>query len=191
MTRASDILEEVNANNREVLYRCRWSESDAKAVVPQLEQLLTHDDTTIVAASLRALSCVATGAFTSSATVARLLVHPDLVVRELAVHTLGRVCLDQPESAVALLAQAAAKSGVHQHIGVQKAALTALINFGSAAADATDVLCDSYESSDAVVRRLAVRGLIAVDAVSPRSEEVLRRAASDTNGRVRKAARRR
>jgi len=73
---------------------------------------------------------------------------------------------------------------------LQKAALFSLIGLGRGAAPAAAVFVASFESRDARIRRLAVRGLARSGAKGSVSRPVLSRALKDRNGQVRAAAER-
>jgi HEAT repeat protein len=176
------LLTEVNANNREVLYRCRWSEETASDIVPKLVALLTHDTPTVVAESLRALHCIGPRAVTAAAPIERLLEHPDPNVSHLAVSTLGRVCLEDPGVATQPLIEAANRPALLEVV------LLALIDFGPAGAMASPLFVRAFDSRSAKTRRLAVRALRASQASDPASIQVLERARVDSNAEVRKAA---
>lgn len=182
MKAPASLLKEVNANNREVLYRCRWSEETASEVVPKLVLLLTHDTPAVVSESLRALHCIGSSAIGAAAPVERLLEHSDPLVSHLAVSTLGRVALENPELAIAPLIEAANRPALLEPV------LFALINFGTAAAIASPLFVRAFDSRSAKTRRLAVRALRASQATDPDSIQVLERARLDSNGEVRKAA---
>jgi hypothetical protein len=182
MSKASELLQYVNADNFEVLYRCRWSADDAESVVPQLVALLDEASEDVVCEALRAIFRIGPAAFAAMPKVAALIASSDSMVAELAVGTLGRVCLDQPGVAIDHLSAAAERPEL------QKTALYALINFGPHARTATAAFVSAYQSSDAVVRRFAVRGLIACGADDAAAVAVLERAKTDRSKDVRKAA---
>ncbi|MCA8999668.1 MAG: armadillo/beta-catenin-like repeat-containing protein, partial [Planctomycetaceae bacterium] len=65
-----ELLNQFNAENRAILYRCRWSPADAEIVVPELIRLLGSDDPHVVDEALRALFCIGTPALTAASAVA-------------------------------------------------------------------------------------------------------------------------
>jgi hypothetical protein len=176
------LLTEVNANNREILYRCRWSEEAASDIVPKLVALLTHDKPTVVAESLRALHCIGPRAVRAAAAIARLLEYPDPIMVHLAVSTLGRVCLEDPGLAIQPLIEAGNRPTLLDVV------LFALIDFGPAGAIASPLFVRAFDSRSAKTRRLAVRAIRASQATDPASIQVLERARVDSNAEVRKAA---
>ena len=182
---AAAFLKQVNANNREVLFRCRWSEEAASEVVPKLIALLAHRTPTVVSETLLALHCIGPHAVGAAATIERLIEHHDAIVSQLAVSTLGHVSLENPELAIAPLIEAATRPALVEPV------LFALINFGPAAAIASPLFVRAFESRSAKTRRLAVRALRASQATDPVAKKVLERARVDSNAEVRKAAARR
>jgi len=97
----------VTANNREMLYPCRWSPEEASRVVPRLVGLLGHGIVHVQQEALRALCTIGSAAAEAYPNVAPLRFAPDAVTRRLAVAAIGRVLLNQPAVAIPLLVEAA------------------------------------------------------------------------------------
>jgi hypothetical protein len=186
MTRrgAEEALTAFEANQSEALLRSRWDSDYAASVVPVLVSCLGLDDTEILQRALSALVRIGPAAESAGDAVIGLMFHRDPLICEVATHTLGFVCLHCPERAIKPLTQVASDPKL------QKAALFSLIAVGRGAASATKVFVDSFESRDACIRRLAVRGLAQSGASRDACGPVLARALKDRNGRVRDAARR-
>jgi hypothetical protein len=181
---AQETLDKLEANQFEALYRCRWDTERAAHVVPLLVSCLGVDDTKILHKTLLALFRIGPVAHSAADAVIRLMFHPDTLICEVATHTLGGICCHCPERAVKPLTQVALDPKL------QKAALFSLIGLGRGAAPAAGVFVASFESSDALIRRLAVRGLAGSGARRSVAGPVLSRALKDRNGQVRAVAER-
>jgi len=181
---AQETLEQLEANQFEALYRCRWDTERAADVVPLLVSCLGVADTKVLHKALLALFRIGPAAHSAADAVIRLMFHPDTLICEVATHTLGGVCCHCPERAIKPLAQ------VPLDPKLQKAALFSLIGLGRGAAPAAPVFVASFESRDARIRRLAVRGLARSGAKRSVAGPILSRALKDRNGQVRAAAER-
>ena len=181
---AHEALDHLEASQFEALYRSRWDTEHAGDVVPVLVSCLGVDDTKVLHRALLALFRIGPAAHSAADAVTRLMFHPDTLICEVATHTLGGICSHCPERAVKPLTQVALDPKL------QKAALFSLIGLGRGAAPAAAVFVASFESRDARIRRLAVRGLAQSSAKRSVSGPVLSRALKDRNGQVRAAAER-
>jgi HEAT repeat protein len=184
MDSPSEFLRHINNNDREVLYRCRRAAPSTDLVVSRLSELLSHGISQVAAEALRALHCIGPAAVEAAPTVTILLKHDDAIVKSLAVSTLGQICLESPATALVHL------QGAAEDPQLLKPVLFALINFGQAAAPTETLFVRAYESRDAVIRRLAVRGLRMLRTNERSALAVLRKALKDTNGEVRRVAQR-
>lgn len=186
MTRleAEETLAGLEANQFEPLLRCRWDSDHAASVVPVLVSCLHVDDPKLLHRALSALVRIGPAAQSAADAVINLMFQRDMLICEVATHTLSFICLHCPERAIKPLTQVASNPKL------QKAALFALIGLGRGAVPATEVFVSSFESRDARIRRLAVRGLTQSGASRAACRPVLARALKDRNGRVRDAARR-
>jgi HEAT repeat protein len=181
---AKETLDQLEANQFEALYRCRWDTECAADVVPALVSCLGVDDAKVLHRALLALFRIGPNANSAADEVARLMFHTDTLICEVATHTLGGICCHCPERAIKPLRQVALDPKL------QKAALFSLIGLGRGAGPAAAVFVASFESRDARIRRLAVRGLAQSGAKRSVSGPVLSRALKDRNGQVRAAAQR-
>lgn len=181
---ADETLADLEANQFELIYRSRWNSEHAASVVPALVSCLDVDDTKILHRALFALLRIGPAAHSAADAVIRLMFHQDTLICEVATHTVGGICCHCPERAIKPLTQVASDPKL------QKAALFSLIGFGRGAAPAARVFVASFQSKDARIRRLAVRGLAKSGATHAVCAPVLARALKDRNGRVRDAAQR-
>ena len=108
--------------------------------------------------------------------------HADMLISEVATHTLGCIAYRCPEQAIEPLRQVA------QDPNLQKAALFSLIGLRRGSAPAAGVFVSSFRSRDARIRRLAVRGLKESGVGGNIARSVMTRALKDPNGQVRAAA---
>lgn len=181
---AQEALDQLEANQFEALYRCRWDTEYAAEVVPVLVSCLRVGDTKVLHRALLALFRIGPAAHSAAEAVTSLMFHPDTLICEVATHTLGGICCHCPERAIKPLTQVALDPRL------QKAALFSLIGLRRGAAPAAEVFVASFESRDARIRRLAVRGLAQSGAKRSVAGPVLARALKDRNGQVRAAAER-
>src|SRR5258706_909463 len=177
-------LADLEANQFEALYRSRWDSEHAASVVPVLVSCLGVDDTMVLHRALSALFRIGPAASSAADAVTRLMFHPDTLICEVATHTLGGICMHCPERAIKPLTQVALD------LKLQKAALFSLILLGRGATPSFGVFVTAFESKDARIRRLAVRGLAESGASHTVCGPVLSRALKDRNGQVRAAAER-
>jgi hypothetical protein len=181
---AEEILADLEANHFEALHRCRWDSQHAASVVPVLVSCLAVDETSVLHRALTAFFRIGPAAHSAADPVIKLMFHSDTLICEVATHTLGCICLHCPERAIKPLTQVALDPKL------RKAALFSLIGLGHGAAPAAGVFVACFQSKDARIRRLAVRGLAHSGASRELSGPVLSRALKDRNGRVRAAAER-
>jgi HEAT repeat protein len=181
---AQETLDQLEVNQFEALYRCRWDVERAADVVPVLVSCLGADDTKVLHRALLALFRIGPAAHSAADAVTKLMFHPDTLICEVATHTLGGICWHCPERAIKPLTQVALEPKL------QKAALFSLIGLGRGAAPAAAIFVAAFESRDARIRRLAVRGLAQSGARRNVAGPVLSRALRDRNGQVRAAAER-
>jgi hypothetical protein len=182
--KADETLTNLEANQYEALYRSRWDSEHAAIVVPLLVSCLGVNDTKLLHRALLALFRIGPAAHSAADAVIRLMFHPNSLICEVATHTLGGICIQCPEREIQPLAQVASDPKL------QKAALFSLIGLGRGAVPASAVFVTSFESKNARIRRLAVRGLAQCGASHTDCGPVLSRALKDSNGQVRAAAER-
>jgi HEAT repeats len=181
-TEAIDALTTFEANLFADLHRCRWDADHAATVVPVLTSCLKVDDTNILHRALGALVRIGAPAESAIEAVVKLMFHPDMLISEVATHTLGSIAYRCPERAIKPLSQIA------QNPRLQKAALFSLIGLRRGSAPAAGVFVSAFQSTDARIRRLAVRGLKESGVGRNIARPVLARALKDPNGQVRAAA---
>ncbi len=181
---AQETLDQLEANQFEALYRCRWDTEHTAVVVPLLVSCLGVDDTEVLHRALLALFRIGPKAHAAADAVTGLIFHADTMICEVATHTLGGICCHCPERAIRPLTQVALNPRL------QKAALFSLIGLRRGAVPAAAVFVALFESRDARIRRLAVRGLAQSGAKRSVAGRVLARALKDRNGQVRAAAER-
>ena len=181
---AAQILREVEANLCADLYKSRFDEAHAAIIVPRLIACLGLQDTDILRRALSGLHTIGPLAAASIDFVTKLMFHCDTIVAQNATLTLAAVAWRCPERATKPLVHAASIPEL------QKPALFSLISFGKAAIFATEVFTTAFESRDARMRRLALRGLKEIGAAPNAMQPLLERAQNDSNKQVRAAAER-
>jgi HEAT repeat protein len=180
MSDAARILDVLEANYRDALYRARWDEAAAAEVVPQLVALLDSDDRSILLRTLAAIATIGPLSHDAAPRITRLLrSSSEPWVLSAAAHALGRVSLRKPDPAVKPLIEVADVPGV------EKDAMFALIGLGQAAQSAAPVFVRAFQNPCARVRRLALRGLYEIGSTSAVAEAVFRRAGQDKSKAVR------
>lgn len=176
------IIDEVNADNWAMLYRCRWSRPDADRVVPQLAKLLDSTAPQIRHESLRALFRIGTPAAPAARRVAELTRSKDSMTKRLAVLTLGQIAHTQPNVCVDPLASTLNDPECCRD------ALRALAFIGSEAKTAINQVKQLFDSADAKVRKAAVVAAAEIDASNPEIITLLQKATTDRSKIVRDAA---
>lgn len=179
---AEQILARFEANLFRDLYQSRWDPVHAAAVVPLLKQCLAVDDIALLRRTLSALRRIGPEAHEAEGEVLRLLSHEQPVVRETAAWVLGGICLRQPAAVISPLMAAA------EEPAMLKAVLFTLIDFGPAAKRAIPLFMRTFGSSDGRLRRLAIRGLEAIEADFSQVHSVLEKALQDRSAAVRRSA---
>lgn len=182
---ANQVLDRLESDNFAELYRSRWDAAHAAKVVAKLLPCLRLEDNLVLHRALFALARIGPEADkTAIAAVTRLVFHTNRIVAEVAIAALGGMSLRSPNKVLKPLMQAASVPEL------QKAALFSLLRFGQAASSAATVFVTAFESRDARIRRLAIRGLSEIGASLEIVQQVLPRALKDKNGQVRLAAQR-
>lgn len=181
MKSASEFLAEVMADNRAMLYRCRWSKLDALHVVPELIRILSDDNPVIVNEALRALFTIGTPAVAAASSVARLIGSENPITRQLATLALGQIAHKEPDLCVGSVTEAL------DHDECRHDALRILKFLGHAARNSITKVASYYDSSHAKTRRLAALTAIAIDAESEVVQQIATKAASDRSKAVRTA----
>jgi hypothetical protein len=181
---ADHVLSKLEANNWADLFRSRWDHSHAEKIVPMLLSCLEVEDVSILHRALSALHRIGPEAHNAIDRVIRLMEHQDKLICEVAIYTLASISFRCPERAIGPLTQMAA------HDEFLKPALFSLIALGRGAASAAEVFISAFNSRDARIRRLALRGLTETGADATSVQKVLSRALNDRNGQVRSAAER-
>jgi hypothetical protein len=175
-------LDGIQANNHRALYQARWDAAAAAEVVPKLISLLDSDDRDTLLRVLNAFVTIGPEAHASAPKIARHLKSPDILVYQSATIALSCVSYRNPGSAVQLLFEAGNVPGR------EKYAMHALIGFGAAAASAYPLFVRCFGDRSAKIRRLALRGLVAIDASEQILVEIFRKAANDKSKAVREYA---
>lgn len=184
---ASDTLDSLEADNWRLLYECRWSPERRAEVVPALIGLIEDDNLSTCQRAMRAAArigaCDTRGALNEFvAPVAKLLEHDDELARQVAAGTLCAIGADNPAIAVPALVHAARREEL------LVPAMQALIEMGDLAKGAASLFVAKANHRHAKVRRLAVRGLIAIGVPESVAIPVLQSALKDRNSAVRGAA---
>ena len=179
------ILDEVNADNWAMLYRCRWSQPDADRLVPQLAKLLDSTAPQIRQESLRALFRIGTPAAPSARRVAELTRSKDSMTKRLAVLALGQIAHTIPKVCVDPLASTLSDPECCRD------ALRALAFIGSEAKTAISQIKPHFTNADAKVRKAAVMAAADIDATNPDIITLLEKATTDRSKIVREAANKR
>lgn len=180
---ANAALDTIEADNCAVLYKARWDAATAIEVVPKLAALLDSDDRDTLLRALRALVIIGPPACDAAPKIARLLHSSDIWVFQAAAIALARASLKNPQYAIKPLVDVANVSGGEKHV------MHALIDLGEAAKSASAVFVRAFESRAASMRRLALRGLVAIGADEVTLAAALGRAANDKSKEVREYAR--
>jgi hypothetical protein len=175
-------MDQLEAGTRAALYKSRWDAAHAQTVVPRIVACLQLADTTVLRRALSALIYIGPEGHLAIDSVIPFVFHTDDIVADNAIYALGCISLRCPERAIGPLVQAASKPST------QKPALFALIGFGRGAVSAAPCFVAAYESGDARIRRLALRGLKEIHADASITDPIVSRALKDPNGEVRTAA---
>ena len=176
------ILDEVNANNWAILYRCRWSQPDADRVVPQLAKLLDSTAPQITHESLRAIFRIGTPAAPVAPRVIELIRSKDSITKRLAVLALGQIAHTIPNVCVEPLASTLSDPECCRD------ALRALAFIGGEAKSAINQVQTLITSTDAKVRKAALITAAEIDASNPEIIALLQKATTDRSKTVRDAA---
>ncbi len=181
MESASEFIARVMADNRAALYRCRWSEEDARRVVPRLTRILSDADPAVVDEALRALFTIGTPAVAAAGDVAPLIDSEHPITRQLATLALGQIAHKKPDLCVGPVTAAL------DHDECRHDALRILKFLGHAARSSIVKVASYYDRPDAKTRRLAAVAAIAIDSGSGVTQQLVTRAASDRSKAVRTA----
>jgi HEAT repeat protein len=181
MRSAPDIIAEANANNQELLYRCRWSPVDAERVVPELLQVLSDGDSELVDEALRSLFTIGVPARSAALRVIQLMQGGRPLTRQLATLTLGQIAHQDPNICIAPLVGALAYEECRHD------ALRILTFMGSASRCALPEVVPYCESPDAKTRRLAILAVMSMDEGSEIVQTIIARARADRSKAVRSA----
>jgi HEAT repeat protein len=179
---AAIFLDAVEADYRAILYKARWDEAAASDVVPQLMALLDSEDRDTLLRTLRAFVTIGPLALDAAPKITPLLRSPDPLVFQAAAIALAVVSLRKPDAAIKPLIEAADVAGQEKYV------MLALIEFGKAAKSANPVFVRAFDHRSASIRRLALRGLAAIESDEKVLSKVLRRAAEDKSKEVREYA---
>ncbi|MBX3628156.1 MAG: HEAT repeat domain-containing protein [Rhizobacter sp.] len=178
----AELLDQVEANNKAVLYRCRLSQQLTDDLAPALVALLQSSDRGVVFRSLAALHTIGPAAKQTIAGIRLLLDHPDPEVQKAAIFTLSHVGLDTPEQVMPLLLERV-ESAVHV-----EALLFAFIHIGHNASAGLPLVASAIRSSSGHTRRLALRCLEAIGTSEAAAAPLLLAAQNDRNAEVRAMA---
>lgn len=181
METASEFIKALMADNGAALYRCRWSEDDARRVVPRLTQILSDDDPLLVDEALRALFTIGTPAVAAAGRVAPLIDSEHRITRQLATLTLGQIAHKKPGLCIGPITAALDRDECRHD------ALRILKFLGHSARSSLVKVASYYDRPDAKTRRLAAVAAIAIDAESEVARQLVARASSDRSKAVRTA----
>lgn len=176
---AAAVLNKVEARDRALLFKARWDPPCAAKIVPPLMELLGSSDPLIVLRTLSALVTIGPEAHAATASIVPLLDSDDRRIYETAAITLACVALKKPSRAVRPLMEMA-KDGERL-----KYAMFALVELGPGAKSAGPLFAAAYESKDARIRRLALRGLKESGAEARLAVPVLKKALRDRTQEIR------
>lgn len=181
-------LDELESDMWSSLYRCRYDRDHRIATVHVLARLLADEDVSIRQRALRAVSRI--GPCDTPGALAELvpllcadLRHEDDLTRRTAASALFAVGADAPKAAVPALIDACSDDVLLD------TALQALVEIGQSAKSAAPCFRSFATHRNGKIRRLAVRGLGAIEAADAKSRAVLDAALSDPNKSVREMAR--
>lgn len=183
----SSQLDRLEANQWHALYRCRTDPDHRKKLIPKLQSLLENPEAEIQQGALRAVArigpCQQVGALaTLVPSVATLSQSEDLLTRKTAIGCLHNIGGDHPQSAVPALIKAC------DDPQLLEGALLALVDFKKAASPALPLYHRLTGHKQAKIRRLALRGLSAMEAGDKRSREIIQAALHDKSQVVRQLA---
>lgn len=170
---AAELLNKVEARDRELLFKARWDRPVAAKIVPPLVELLHSPDPLIVLRTLSALITIGPEAHSAAASIVPLLRSDDRRIYETAAIALACVALRKPSRAVRPLLDMAKDSGRLKY------AMFALVSLEHGAKSAAPFFAAAYDSKDSRIRRLALRGLKEIGAEARFAVPVLKRALSD------------
>jgi HEAT repeat protein len=178
----TELLDQVEASNKAVLYRCRLSQQLADELTPALVSLLGSSDRAVIFRSLAALHTIGPAARQAIAGIRLLLEHPECEVQKAAICTLAQVGLDVPEQVMPLLLE---KIESTAHV---EALLFAFIHIGHKASAGLPLVASAITSSSGHTRRLALRCMEAIGTAEPAATPLLLAGQSDRNAEVRAMA---
>jgi hypothetical protein len=181
MRNASNIIAEVTADNRALLYRCRWCNEDAQRVVHELTGVLSDEDQSLVDEALRSLFTIGTLAVGAAPSVARLIESDHAITRQLATLAIGQIAHKDPSLCVGPVTSAL------MHDECRHPALGILAFLGDAAKGALSAVASFYGSPDAKTRRLAAIAAISIDVESEAAQQIIAKARTDRSKAVRSA----
>ena len=177
-----ELFEQLNADNRAALYRCRWSPSDAEVVVPKLIPLLASDESAVVDETLRALFCIGTPAEGAAESILSLLNSESAMTRQLALLALGQVAHQRPAVLVPAII------GLLDDQRLCRDVLRVLAFLGSGSKEALPQVVKLSDHPDAKVRKAVVDAAIKIDPGSAAVKELVSAALQDRSQVVRRAA---
>jgi hypothetical protein len=178
---AGSILDEVEANYRAKLYEARWNEAAAEDLLPVLIRSLQSTDRLTLLRCFRALVTIGPLARAALDACVPHLASDDPDVCDSAAHAKGCIALRDPAAAIPPLVAAFRP-------GREKAILHALLGFGAFAQRAAPIFAHAFNHKSSSIRRLAIRGLKAIQAPGAVVDPVLVRAESDRSQAVRECA---
>lgn len=179
---AQEVLGRLEADKSAELYKSRWDAARAAIVVPPLINCLEVPDTAVLYRTMSALVRIGPESQQAIDAVIKLLPHPDPVINDRAIYTLGRIGLRSPERVIPALVRASSA------VATQKQALFALLGFGHNASSTSPTFIEAFQSRDSRIRRLALRGLNEIGAGAEIMKPVLSIALKDKNKEIRTAA---
>ena len=176
---AAEVLNKVEARDRALLFKARWDRPAAANIVPPLVELLRSPNPLIVLRTLSALITIGPEAHSAAASIVPLLGSDDRRIYETAAIALACVALKKPSRAVPPLLEMA-KDGDRL-----KYAMFALVSLEHGAKSAAPLFAAAYDSKDARIRRLALRGLKETGAEARLAVPVLKKALADRTQEIR------
>lgn len=182
MHNSATFIAEVNENNRQLLYRCRWSEDDRARIVPGLIEVLSDEDRLLVDDALRGLFVIGPAAVVAAPHVIPLISSSFPITRQMAILTLGQIAHHEPMICLEPMIKAL------EHSDCRDNAMRTLAFLNGHAKEAIPAIVQLFESKDAKTRVLVVRTVAAIDGRCEMALCLFHRAQADRSKLVSAAA---
>jgi HEAT repeat protein len=150
-------------------------------VVPELTEVLSDEDQSLVEEALRSLFTIGTPAVGAAPNVARFIESNRASTRQLATLVIGQIAHKVPSLCVGPVTSAL------MHDECRHPALRILAFLGDAAKSSLSAVASLYESPDAKTRSLAAIAAISIDLESEAAQQIIAQARTDPSKAVRSA----